>query len=107
MQHGLGVICERRDKEIVFYFFISFPLQMESGVVKHTAQRGQRCLGYLFTVCTLRPEYPRGNERGATDERSKEGMTPLIPSCFLRHPPGGKFNKVHIPRATQERDENT
>lgn len=75
--------------------------------MKHSAQIEQTYLGYLFTVWTLRPESPCGNERGETDESGKEGMTPLIPSCLLRHPPGGKFNKVHIPRATQERDENT
>ena len=47
---------------------------------------------------------PCGNERGDTDESGKEGMTPVIPSCLLRHPPGGKFNKVHIPRAAEERE---
>lgn len=60
-------------------------------------------LGYLFTARTLRPQSLCGNKRGETDERSKEGMTPLIPSCLLCHPPGGKFNKVHIPRPTWER----
>lgn len=77
--------------------------------MKLGAQIGHRFQGHLFTTWTLQPESSCGNKREETDESRKEGMTPLIPSSLLRHPPGGKFNKVHIPRAIQERqrDENT
>lgn len=45
-----------------------------------------------------------------TDESTKEGDDsphPSPPVISITHPPRGKFNKVHIPRATKERDENT
>ncbi|KAI4820297.1 hypothetical protein KUCAC02_028281 [Chaenocephalus aceratus] len=66
------VICERR------YLFLSLFHWLTSrwnqgAVLKHTAQRGQRFLGYLFTAWTLRPQSPCRNERGKTDENSKEG----------------------------------
>lgn len=73
----------------------------------HTSQRGHWSLGCLFSTRTLRPESSHGNEREEADESSREGMTPLIPSCLLHHPPGEKFNKVHIPRAIEDGDGNT
>lgn len=72
--------------------------------MKHSASEGRG------SWATFSPQEPNnqsplvGNERGETDESSKEGMTSLIPSCLLHHPPGAKFNKVHIPRATKERE---
>lgn len=101
---------KKREKERPFLknlFSTLWPQWNQGVVVKHSVQRGQRYLGYLFTAWTRRPEFPCRNERGETDESSKERMTALIPSCLLRHPLGGKFNKVHIPRATKEREENT
>ncbi|KAF3851230.1 hypothetical protein F7725_013002 [Dissostichus mawsoni] len=66
------VICERR------YLFLSLFHWLTSrwnqgAVLKHSAQRGQRFLGYLFTAWTLRPQSPCRKERGKTDESSKKG----------------------------------
>lgn len=62
---------------------------------------------------TFSPRAPSNHSplAGMKEERqmkaAKRGRLPWSCSCLPRHPPGGKFNKVHIPRATQERDENT
>lgn len=48
-----------------------------------------------------------GIKQEKTDESTKEGddsphPSPLVVS--ITHPPRGKFNKVHIPQATKERE---
>lgn len=109
--HALGLKWECTtlliEKEIYLFIF-HLLTSMDWGTwCENSSQKGQNYLGCLLTMYTLWPKSPHGNEEGKTDESSKEGMTPLIPSCLLHHLPRGKFNKVHIPRATKERDENT
>lgn len=107
LYYSFCVMCEKRERDLYLLSTPSPRDRIREQSCSTVPQRGQRFPGHLFTARTLQPESPCENERGGTDESSKEGMTPLIPSCLLRHPPGGKFNKVHIPRATEERDENT
>lgn len=114
VQHCLGATCEKSEMGrsfLSFFFLISFPLTDLHGITEllrsPASKEGRGSQGYLFTTWTQRLESPFKNERAETDESGKEGRTALIPSCLLCHPPRGKFNKVHIPRATKERDENT